>query len=118
MPHHFTANGRDPLGEMRARQRLLAARAWTVLSVPYFVWAAHTDDAQHRTFLQEVCMYSVDMHHYATSHACAGHVEAQCMENASAWFVGLLPVMPVSAVCGRFATTAVMCMCVSPRLEL
>lgn len=54
-PHHFTANGREPLGEMRARQRLLAARAWTVLSVPYFLWAAHADDAQHRSFLQEVC---------------------------------------------------------------
>lgn len=57
-PHHFTANGVQPLGEMRARYRLLDARGWSVLSVPLLVWKAHSDDAAHRTFLQEVCMHA------------------------------------------------------------
>jgi RAP domain len=37
-PHHFTANTHTPLGETAGRCRLLAARGWTVISVPYFLW--------------------------------------------------------------------------------
>lgn len=54
-PHHFTANGQRPLGEMRARHRLLEVRGWSVLSVPYFIWSPHTDDAAHMAFLRQVC---------------------------------------------------------------
>ena len=53
-PHHFTANGQRPLGEMQARHRLLHKRGWSVLSVPYFVWAQQADDAAHVTFLRQV----------------------------------------------------------------
>ena len=53
-PHHFTANGQKPLGEMCARHRLLDMRGWSVLSVPYFVWTKHADDAAHIVFLRQV----------------------------------------------------------------
>ena len=53
-PHHFTANGLQPLGEMRARYRLLDARGWSVLSVPLLTWKAHPDDTAHKLFLQQV----------------------------------------------------------------
>ena len=53
-PHHFTVNGQKPLGEMCARQRLLDVRGWSVLSVPYFVWTKHADDAAHIIFLRQV----------------------------------------------------------------
>ena len=53
-PHHFTANGQRPLGEMRARHRLLHVRGWSVLSVPYFVWSAQPDDTAHVVFLHQV----------------------------------------------------------------
>ncbi|DBA96718.1 TPA: hypothetical protein ACH3X1_015560 [Trebouxia sp. C0004] len=52
-PHHFTANGQRPLGEMRARHRLLDVRGWSVLSVPYFLWAKQADDAAHILFLRQ-----------------------------------------------------------------
>lgn len=55
-PHHFTANGKTPLGEMRARHRLLDVRGWSTLSVPYFVWNTHSDDAAHIAFLWQVCV--------------------------------------------------------------
>ncbi|KAL0032386.1 hypothetical protein WJX79_008625 [Trebouxia sp. C0005] len=53
-PHHFTANGQRPLGEMRARHRLLEVRGWSVLSVPYFLWAKQADDTAHVLFLRQV----------------------------------------------------------------
>lgn len=37
-PHHFTANTKAPLGETMARRRLLAARGWIVVSVPFWHW--------------------------------------------------------------------------------
>lgn len=57
-PHHFTANGQRPLGEMRARHRLLDVRGWSVLSVPHFTWTTHADDAAHIVFLRQVCACS------------------------------------------------------------
>jgi hypothetical protein len=39
-PSHFTSNTRECLGLTLARRRLLEARGWQVLSVPYFDWAA------------------------------------------------------------------------------
>ena len=58
-PHHFTANGQRPLGEMRARHRLLDVRGWSVLSVPYFLWAKQADDTAHVLFLRQVCYTSI-----------------------------------------------------------
>lgn len=52
-PHHFTANGQRSLGEMRARHRLLDVRGWSVLSVPYFLWAKQADDTAHVLFLRQ-----------------------------------------------------------------
>ena len=37
-PHHFAANTLAPGGGMLARHRLLAARGWAVVSVPYYAW--------------------------------------------------------------------------------
>jgi len=37
-PHHWLANRRAPTGETLGRRRLLAARGWAVVSVPYFDW--------------------------------------------------------------------------------
>lgn len=37
-PHHWLANSRAPTGETLGRRRLLAARGWAVVSVPYFEW--------------------------------------------------------------------------------
>ena len=37
-PHHWLANKRAPTGETLGRRRLLAARGWAVVSVPYFDW--------------------------------------------------------------------------------
>ncbi len=58
-PHHFTANGQRPLGEMRARHRLLDVRGWSVLSVPYFLWAKQADDTAHILFLRQVCYTTI-----------------------------------------------------------
>lgn len=58
-PHHFTANGQRPLGEMRARHRLLDVRGWSVLSVPYFLWAKQADDTAHVLFLRQVCYTTI-----------------------------------------------------------
>ena len=52
-PHHFTANTLKPLGEMLARQRLLEARGWTVISVPFYVWSNKTPEYR-QSYLQEV----------------------------------------------------------------
>ena len=37
-PHHWLANSRAATGETLGRRRLLAARGWAVVSVPYFAW--------------------------------------------------------------------------------
>ncbi len=42
-PHHFTANTLQVTGEMLARQKLLNARGWAVISVPFFRWSGKTD---------------------------------------------------------------------------
>ena len=39
-PHHWLANSRAATGETLGRRRLLAARGWAVVSVPYFAWPA------------------------------------------------------------------------------
>jgi len=39
-PFHFTANTHLPLGSTICRKKLLEARGWRVISVPYFKWAA------------------------------------------------------------------------------
>ena len=63
-PHHFPVNGRRPLGEMLARQRLLNVRGWSVLSVPFFDWA-NKSEAAHIQLLQEVRLFA-----YAPVTAC------------------------------------------------
>ncbi len=52
-PHHFMRNTRRPLGELKARQRLLQARTWTVISVPFFEWSACESLEAHKTYLQQ-----------------------------------------------------------------
>lgn len=37
-PTHFVRNTRQPLGLTRGRARLLAARGWRVVSLPFFEW--------------------------------------------------------------------------------
>ena len=53
-PHHFMRNTQRPLGELKARQRLLQARTWTVISVPFFEWSACKSPEAHKTYLQQV----------------------------------------------------------------
>ena len=52
-PHHFSANTLQASGENLARQRLLHARGWAVVSVPFFKWT-NQDDANHCELLQQV----------------------------------------------------------------
>ena len=51
-PHHFTANTLAVTGEMLARQKLLRARGWHVISVPFFHWAGRSDEARAQWLLQ------------------------------------------------------------------
>ncbi|KAK9861764.1 hypothetical protein WJX84_008936 [Apatococcus fuscideae] len=51
-PHHFSANTLQASGENLARQRLLHARGWAVVSVPFFKWT-NQDDANHCELLQQ-----------------------------------------------------------------
>ncbi|KAL0048903.1 hypothetical protein WJX82_001964 [Trebouxia sp. C0006] len=37
-PHHWTTNTGQPIGPTLCRDKLLEARGWTVLNVPYFHW--------------------------------------------------------------------------------
>lgn len=52
-PHHFTRNTRALLGQAVARQRLLEARGWSLIRVPYFWWYC-TNDKGRAAGLQEV----------------------------------------------------------------
>lgn len=45
-PHHFTTNTLTLTGDTVARQRLLRARGWAIISVPYFFWASSEDDVR------------------------------------------------------------------------
>ena len=51
-PHHFTANTLAVTGEMLARQKLLRARGWHIISVPFFRWAGRSDEARAQWLLQ------------------------------------------------------------------
>lgn len=62
-PHHFTANTHTPLGETAGRCRLLAARGWTVVSVPYFLWDTSPSLPAKQAALAQV----VDFHFLITS---------------------------------------------------
>ncbi|BDA46187.1 probable RAP domain-containing protein, chloroplastic [Coccomyxa sp. Obi] len=53
-PHHFTANTLAVTGEMLARQKLLKARGWAVISVPFFRWSGLTDTARVEWFFPEL----------------------------------------------------------------
>ncbi|CAL8462328.1 g1861 [Coccomyxa elongata] len=53
-PHHFTANTLAVTGEMLARQKLLKARGWAVISVPFFRWSGLTDAARVEWFFPEL----------------------------------------------------------------
>lgn len=52
-PHHFSTNTLRPSGENLARQRLLRARGWGVVSIPFFKWSDKDDD-DHAKLLQQV----------------------------------------------------------------
>ena len=43
-PHHFAHNTLQPLGEMIARDDMLRARGWHVISLPYFIWSKTADN--------------------------------------------------------------------------
>lgn len=43
-PHHFAHNTHQPLGEMIARDDMLRARGWHVISLPYFIWSETADN--------------------------------------------------------------------------
>ena len=51
-PSHFNANTLAPGGGMLARRRLLAARGWEVISVPYYVWDELNDAARGAWLMQ------------------------------------------------------------------
>ena len=53
-PHHFTTNTQTPLGATVGRRRLLAARGWTVVSIPYFLWDAGAPASAKRAYLAKV----------------------------------------------------------------
>jgi len=57
-PHHFMANTLAVTGEMLARQKLLRARGWHVISVPFFHWAGRSDGARAQWLLQ-VCPHTM-----------------------------------------------------------
>ena len=48
----FFANSHVPTGNMIVRRRLLAARGWAVLSVPYYLWAELSEDLRRAWLLQ------------------------------------------------------------------
>ncbi len=48
---------RAPLGETAARRRLLAARAWTTISIPYFVWDACPGSPAKIAYLHQVSIF-------------------------------------------------------------
>lgn len=53
-PHHFTANTLVPLGEMFNRDKLLASRGWTVVSVPFYAWSGKAEEYKAE-ILAKVC---------------------------------------------------------------
>lgn len=56
-PHHFTANTCQPLGEMLARHKLLKARGWAVISVPFYSWSNKSTDLRIK-YLSQVLFSS------------------------------------------------------------
>ena len=48
----FFANSHLPTGNMIVRHRLLAARGWAVLSVPYYLWAELSEDLRRAWLFQ------------------------------------------------------------------
>lgn len=53
-PFHYAINTLTPFGEDLARKKLLAARDWTVISVPFFTWQEADDDAARKELLSQV----------------------------------------------------------------
>jgi len=53
-PTHYMANKHEPLGEHVARQKLLEARGWAVVSIPYFQWSNQTAEYRTNYLLQEI----------------------------------------------------------------
>ncbi len=51
-PFHFTANSRAALGPTRSRNRLLAARGWRVVCVPFFEWNALRNVYEQKLYLK------------------------------------------------------------------
>ena len=51
-PSHFAANTLAPGGAMLARHRLLAARGWAVISVPYYVWERLSEAGRNAWLMQ------------------------------------------------------------------
>ncbi|KAK9831432.1 hypothetical protein WJX81_004289 [Elliptochloris bilobata] len=53
-PSHFAVNTHRPGGSMIARHRLLAARGWAVVSIPYYLWDHLKDAVRGAWLLQEI----------------------------------------------------------------
>ena len=50
-PTHFASNTRRPLGPTLLKRRLLAARGWEVVSVPYFHWAELNTEFERQLYI-------------------------------------------------------------------
>jgi hypothetical protein len=72
-PHHWLANSRTATGETLGRRRLLAARGWAVVSVPYFAWPAG-GLGEKQLYMHEVrCTGSPDQEQFHWSLLCDWH---------------------------------------------
>ncbi|KAK9842858.1 hypothetical protein WJX74_003528 [Apatococcus lobatus] len=60
-PHHFSANTLRPSGENLARQRLLRARGWAVVSIPFFKWSDKDDDDHVKLLQSEILMARAEL---------------------------------------------------------
>lgn len=50
-PSHFTNNTLRPLGPTVLKRRLLAARGWELVSVPYFHWNKLQSDYERQLYV-------------------------------------------------------------------
>lgn len=78
-PSHFAANTLAPGGAMLARHRLLAARGWVVISVPYYIWN-RLNDAGRGAWLMQARPHCLMLP--ASHWRCFRRIRAICMRCA------------------------------------
>ncbi|KAL4443822.1 hypothetical protein ABPG75_011559 [Micractinium tetrahymenae] len=87
-PHHFTANTFQPLGEMASRRKLLRARGWRVVSVPFYHWSGEEEEGR-RALLQRVV---ADARALPVPEVAPEHAEATArLQQLQASFLDRLP---------------------------